>query len=54
MNALIQQFDTEDDYWKYDETAYEKGLPIQKIVGDLQKNITKKISLQHKMIGITF
>lgn len=37
MNALIQQFDTEDDYSKYEETVYKKSLPVQKFVGDLQK-----------------
>lgn len=41
MNALIQQFDTEEDYWKYEESVYEKSLPIQKFVGDLQKKYYK-------------
>lgn len=42
MNALIQQFHTEGDYWMYEESVYEKSLPIQKFVGDLQKKYYKE------------
>lgn len=42
IDALIQQFDTEEDYWKYEESVYEKSLPIQKFVGDLQKKYYKE------------
>ena len=37
VQALISQFDTEDEYWAYQYKVYEKNLPIQNYVKDLEK-----------------
>ena len=36
--AVIDQFDTEEDYWNYEFTVYQKNLPIQNYVKDLEQN----------------
>lgn len=36
VNALIEAFGSEEDYWKFQFTVYQKNLPIQKMVSDLR------------------
>lgn len=35
--AVINQFDSEQDYWDYEFSVYQKDLPIQNYVADLEK-----------------
>lgn len=37
IEALISQFDSEEEYWQYQKEVYRKNLPIQKYVSDLQQ-----------------
>lgn len=37
IEALISQFDSEEEYWQYQKEVYRKNLPIQKYVSELQK-----------------
>lgn len=34
--AVIDQFDSEEKYWEYEYTVYEKNLPIQNYIKDLE------------------
>lgn len=34
---VISQFDSEQDYWDYEFSVYQKDLPIQNYVADLEK-----------------
>lgn len=36
--AIIDQFDTEDDYWDFEKEVYRIDLVIQKYVADLEKD----------------
>lgn len=35
--AIIRQFDSEEDYWNYEFTVYQKNLPIQNYVHDMEQ-----------------
>lgn len=37
VQALIDQFGTEEEYWDYQYRVYEKNLPIQNYVKDLER-----------------
>lgn len=37
IQTMIDQFDTEDEFWNYEFTVYKKNLPIQKLVDSLKK-----------------
>lgn len=39
--AVINQFDSEQDYWDYEFSVYQKDLPIQNYVADLEKEYMK-------------
>lgn len=43
-DAIINQFDTEEDYWEYQFNVYKKNLPIQKYVADLEIDYFQKSS----------
>ena len=45
IQAMIDQFDTEDDFWNYESTVYKKNLPIQKLVESLKKQYAEENSL---------
>lgn len=34
---MIEQFDSEEDYWDYEKEVYRKQLPIEKLVNALEK-----------------
>lgn len=36
--AIIRQFETENDYWNFEFSVYQKNLPIQKYVHDLEES----------------
>lgn len=35
--AMLEQFDSEEDYWNYQKIIYRKELPIQNYVSDLEE-----------------
>ena len=35
--AIIEQFDSEEDYWNYEFEVYKKDLPIQKYMAAKEK-----------------
>lgn len=35
--AMIRQFETEEDYWNFEFAVYQKNLPIQRYVHDLEQ-----------------
>lgn len=35
--AIISQFETEEDYWNFEFSVYQKNLPIQRYVHDLEQ-----------------
>lgn len=37
-DAIMSQFNSEEDYWEYEFYVYKKNLPIQNYVRDLEKN----------------
>ncbi|WP_343249201.1 hypothetical protein [Diplocloster hominis] len=37
VQAVIDAFPSEDDYWAYEYTVYQKNLPIEKYANDLRK-----------------
>lgn len=49
--SIINQFDSEDDYWNYEFTVYQKNLPIQNYVADLEKNYFKDSNISNDSIS---
>lgn len=43
--AIIEQFDSEEDYWNYEFEVYKKDLPIQKYMAAKEKEFKK---LRHR------
>jgi len=37
VDTIMEQFDSEEDYWNYEFTVYQKNLPIQNYVHDLEQ-----------------
>lgn len=35
--AIMNQFETEEDYWEFEFSVYQKNLPIQRYVHDLEQ-----------------
>lgn len=35
--AIMKQFDSEEDYWNYEFSVYQKNLPIQNYVHDIEQ-----------------
>lgn len=48
--AIIEQFDSEEDYWNYEFEVYKKDLPIQKYMAAKEKEF-KKVAPQAKSIN---
>lgn len=48
--AIIQQFDSEEDYWNYEFEVYKKDLPIQKYMAAKEKEF-KEVAPQAKSIN---
>ena len=48
--AIIEQFDSEEDYWTYDFEVYKKDLPIQKYMAAKEKEF-KEVAPQAKSIN---
>jgi hypothetical protein len=44
--AVMKSFDSEQDYWDYEFTVYQKNLPIQKYVESLQDQYESKTTLK--------
>jgi len=42
IQDVIDQFDSEDDYWAYEFTVYQKQLPIQNYVSALNDEYNEK------------
>ncbi len=42
--AIMSQFDSEEDYWNYEFTVYQKNLPIQNYVCDMEQAFKLKNS----------
>lgn len=42
VEAVIKQFDSEEEYWNYEYTVYTKNLPIQNYVEDKEKEFREK------------
>jgi len=51
VKSLISQFDSEDDYWKFEFKVYKKDLPIQKYVHSLEEKFNKKSSTDSLQSG---
>ncbi|RDY30362.1 hypothetical protein [Lachnotalea glycerini] len=49
--SIINQFDSEDDYWNYEFTVYQKNLPKQNYVADLEKNYFKDSNISKDSIS---
>ena len=47
--AIIEQFDSEEDYWNYEFEVYKKDLPIQKYMAAKEKEF-KEVAPQAKSI----
>lgn len=48
IRKVIEQFDSEEEYWNYQFEVYKKNLPIQNYVQDLKKeslNVVQKMVL---------
>ena len=41
LKKEIEQFESEEDFWKYQETIYKKKLPVQKYVAALEKEFNE-------------
>lgn len=48
--AIIEQFDSEEDYWNYEFEVYKKDLPIQKYMAAKEKEF-KEVAPQAKSIN---
>lgn len=48
--AIIEQFDSEEDYWNYEFEIYKKDLPIQKYMA-AKENEFKEVAPQAKSIN---
>lgn len=44
IKSVMNAFDSEDEYWDYEYTVYQKQLPVQKYVKSLEENFVKKES----------
>lgn len=44
LDAIISAFDSEDEYWEYEFTVYQKQLPIQNYVAFLNEEFNNKES----------
>lgn len=42
VDTIMGQFDSEEDYWNYEFTVYQKNLPIQNYVHDLEQEYLAK------------
>ena len=49
IQALIDQFDSEEDYWNYEFTVYQKNLPIQKYVEVLKQSFAEETNQSDSM-----
>ena len=45
VDAVISQFDSEDDYWNYEFSVYKKDLSIQSYVHDLEQKFNQQSTL---------
>lgn len=48
IEQLIQAYGSEDEYWEYMFQVYQKDLPIQKYVADLEQKYAKKMNLDRE------
>lgn len=49
VQAVISQFDTEEDYWDYQFEVYKKSLPIQKYTAYLEESFMNSQSSKKNM-----
>ncbi|MBR1692665.1 MAG: hypothetical protein IJ711_07810 [Lachnospiraceae bacterium] len=46
--AIIRQFDSEQDYWNYEFSVYQKNLPIQNYVHDIEQTFMQRSASSKK------
>ena len=46
--AIMNQFDSEEDYWNYEFSVYQKNLPIQNYVHDIEQMFMQRSTYADK------